>query len=90
MEVQKERLLAIYRALVKDMFREKGIKLTGNGLREINSEVKGLNERHQFDPPLESSEILALYLELNKELADEHFANVQNRLANELGLKNKK
>jgi hypothetical protein len=90
MEIGVDRQLAIFRAIVKDVFREKGIKLTGDGLREVNSEIEGLNKRHQFAPPLELSEILALYLELNKELADEHFANVQSRLAHELSRKAKK
>ena len=90
MEIGVDRKLEIFRAVVKDVFREKGIKLTGDGLREVNSEVEGMNKRHQFDPPLELSEILALYLELNKELADEHFANVENRLTHELARKTKK
>lgn len=81
--MEKERQFQLFRAVVKEMIREKGLKLTGNVAREAASEVQKLNERLKLNPPLKVSEFLETYLELGKELAEEHFNVIQAKITDE-------
>jgi len=73
----------LFRAVVKDVIREKGIKLTGNFGRELASEVKSLNERYKIEPPLTIAEFLESYVEIAKELVEEHFSAIQAKIKSE-------
>ena len=79
--MDKERQFQIFRAFVKQVIREKGVK-TGyrNFGREANSEVKNMNETLGLTPPLGVDEFMEIYLELTQEIAKEHFEMVSRKL----------
>jgi len=77
--MNQDRQFQIFRAMIKDMVREK-VHLDRLDFRSEGNEVKGLNKRHHFEPPLTVEELGEIYLELGQEAATEHFAQVKEAL----------
>mgnify|MGYP000975292259 CR=1 FL=1 len=71
----------VYRAIVKYVFREKGLRFKKDlTARDIGREVKEFNAAIQLYPPLTVVEMTDLYLEFMRELTTEHFASVEKHL----------
>ena len=79
--VSKDRQFLLFRGLVKDRLREKGLKLTGNFGEDNEEEIQKLNERLKLPEPITACEFLELYAELAKEIAEEHLADIQKKIA---------
>jgi|GEM_PF-3609366 len=82
--MEKERQFQLFRAMIKEAMREKGINLASNLGRECAGEVQKLNARYKIEPPLKVTELLEVYLEIGKELAEEHFSGVASKLTDEI------
>jgi len=77
-----QRQTEVFRALIKDMARKKGLQFEHNDfLRELGQEAKAFNERHKLSTPLTKVELIELYLELMPELVEEHFVMAKAKLA---------
>ncbi len=78
----KDREHELFRAVIKDMFRKRGLKLDRNELlRGIGQEVKIFNEWHKLSVPMTVQEFLKIYLEFMKEAVAEHFAEIEAKIA---------
>jgi hypothetical protein len=79
--MESKRQAEVFRAFIKDKLREKGLRFDLNMIRDIGREGKEFNERHKLNPPLTTTEFLEFYLELIKEIAQEHIETIEERIA---------
>ncbi len=78
--MDSKRQAEVLRAFMKDMLRKKGLQFDRDLLRGIGQEEKEFNARHKLSSPLTKAEFLAFYLDIMKELADEHFEMIKKAM----------
>ena len=78
--VNEKRQLEIFRILVKEMLKKKGLRFDQKDFsRDIGRELKEINDKYKLANPIIKKELIELYLEIMKELTAEHFEMIGNK-----------